>query len=319
MKIEQLRYFVSVARTKSINRAADALHIAQPALSRHLQQLEDELNVKLLVRNSKGTTLTKAGEGLLKDSVKLLDMFDDIKVKHTRLASPVDGKVTVVMPIFVAKLLALPLVHRIEREAPDINLHIIEDTQSSTENEQMRHLEEGWYDLVLSYGNEYGDGIKSAYLADESFFLVFNACNDPEIEDELALSDALSNRPIYIPPYHIGIRTFLEDKARAANSPIHLSDEFETWDMIKHQIRSATGCTIAPLAMAQTEVDTNELSSARIVHPEINRKIHLFTRSGELNNMAVAVVSAAISDLTHHMIERGFWEFSSDNQENPPV
>ena len=61
----QLRYFIAVAEEGQITRAAGKLHLAQPALSQTIAQLEDELGIKLLERHARGVTLTPAGEVFL--------------------------------------------------------------------------------------------------------------------------------------------------------------------------------------------------------------------------------------------------------------
>ena len=62
LRLEQLRYFVTVAEEGQMTRAARKLHLAQPALSQAIAQLESELGIDLLVRHARGVTLTPAGE-----------------------------------------------------------------------------------------------------------------------------------------------------------------------------------------------------------------------------------------------------------------
>lgn len=72
MELRHLRYFVAVAETGSISRAAEKLFIAQPPLSAQIRQLEDELGVPLLVRLPRGVALTAAGESFLADARAIL-------------------------------------------------------------------------------------------------------------------------------------------------------------------------------------------------------------------------------------------------------
>jgi LysR family hca operon transcriptional activator len=62
VELRHLRYFVGVASHGSFNRAAEILHLTQPALSRQVKDLEEELGVTLLVRGSNAVKLTEAGE-----------------------------------------------------------------------------------------------------------------------------------------------------------------------------------------------------------------------------------------------------------------
>lgn len=76
VELRHLRYFVAVADERSITKAAGRVHVAQPALSAQLKQLETELGVELLIRSSRGVELTRAGMLLFHEVVRILDDLD---------------------------------------------------------------------------------------------------------------------------------------------------------------------------------------------------------------------------------------------------
>ncbi len=84
MELRHLRYFTMVANERSFRRAADKLHIAQPPLSRQIQQLEDELGVRLLDRG-RPVTLTAPGRYLLESAQELLQRVEQMRVMTRRL------------------------------------------------------------------------------------------------------------------------------------------------------------------------------------------------------------------------------------------
>lgn len=86
MEIRQLRYFEAVARTLNFSRAAEQLHIAQPPLSRQIQQLEQELGVQLLDRSSRPMQLTNAGVFFYEQSVQVLARLAEIKDATRRIS-----------------------------------------------------------------------------------------------------------------------------------------------------------------------------------------------------------------------------------------
>jgi DNA-binding transcriptional LysR family regulator len=96
--LRKLRYFVAVAEQLHFGRAAEALHIAQPVLSRQIRALEDELKVQLFVRDKRATELTPAGRQLLADAGPLLASADALRRRAVRAARGGDSFTIGFMP-----------------------------------------------------------------------------------------------------------------------------------------------------------------------------------------------------------------------------
>jgi len=144
----KLRYFATVAELGSFTKAAQQLHIAQPALSRQVRLLEEDLGLQLMSRTVRGVVLTEAGTVLLKHAhalaANLAHVLEDMQ---TRAGSP-KGEVVIGLPPSTVGTIAPPLVMRVRRDFPMVSLTIREGISQVLAN----WVEIGNVDIaVLSY------------------------------------------------------------------------------------------------------------------------------------------------------------------------
>lgn len=104
MKLEEMKYFVEIVNARSINQASKTLFVAQPALSRMLTALEQELGFPLLERSKQGITPTKAGLTVYADCVKMLQLYNDSKRRWQDIAYEAADTCTTV------RIVALPMI-----------------------------------------------------------------------------------------------------------------------------------------------------------------------------------------------------------------
>ena len=128
MDLKHLRYFVAVAETGHITRAAARLGMQQPPLSQQIRALEQSLGTTLFHRHPKGVTLTDSGELLLADSRRLLD---DVEAVRSRMKAVAAGHAGVLAIGFTSSAAAHALMPKVLRECrakyPGIALQITED------------------------------------------------------------------------------------------------------------------------------------------------------------------------------------------------
>ncbi|WP_334109178.1 LysR family transcriptional regulator [Methylobacillus sp.] len=133
MDLRQLRYFSSVAKHGRISVAAQALHIAQPALTRQIQSLEDELGTRLFERTTRGVKLTDAGHQLLEDANKLLDDSAAAKERAQRAGRGESGHLSIALPVMQTLAPAIAAVlKRYRQEVPGVGItlhHLLSDVQ----------------------------------------------------------------------------------------------------------------------------------------------------------------------------------------------
>ncbi len=93
MEIRELRYFLAVAKEQSISKAAEYLFIAQPSLSKQMQNLEKEVGARLFVRGSRKITLTETGQLLKKRAEEILDLYNKTTAELHAPATEVSGDI----------------------------------------------------------------------------------------------------------------------------------------------------------------------------------------------------------------------------------
>lgn len=143
MELRHLRYFVTVAQERSFTRAAERLHVAQPPLSRQIQQLEEELGLTLLDRESRPLRTTEAGRLFFEQASQILERVEGVKVMMKRLKET--GRPRFVIGFAASTIYAaLPnLIRRFRAAAPEVELSLVEMVSI----EQIAALKEGRIDV----------------------------------------------------------------------------------------------------------------------------------------------------------------------------
>jgi DNA-binding transcriptional LysR family regulator len=121
LDLRKVRYFAAVAEHLNFGRAAEALHIAQPVLSRQIRALEDELKVQLLERDNRSTRLTPAGEALLEDARTLLPAAD---AAQRRVRDAAAGQRTLTVG-FMPGLIVTAAAREISRRHPGLSVEVL--------------------------------------------------------------------------------------------------------------------------------------------------------------------------------------------------
>jgi DNA-binding transcriptional LysR family regulator len=126
MDARQLRYFVAIAEALSFRRASERLHVAQPALTRHLQSLESSLGVQLLHRNKHRVLLTSAGEAVLVQARLILHKLDQLPVIAQEAATGESGTLRVGFISLVAYELLPPMLRCLRTLKPRAEINLVE-------------------------------------------------------------------------------------------------------------------------------------------------------------------------------------------------
>ncbi|MGM0926528.1 MAG: LysR family transcriptional regulator [Pseudomonadota bacterium] len=148
MEFRQLSYFVAVAETGSISAASRRVHVAQPALTRQVQLLEEDLGTQLLERHARGVSLTVAGDALYEEAIQLLDARTRIRSRLSALGQGVIGKVSLGVTV---THLWVPEVADLLRRYRDRYSRVAFEVFPLLSGPQLEKLREGSLDAGILY------------------------------------------------------------------------------------------------------------------------------------------------------------------------
>ena len=192
MTIHQLEYFCAVAEEGSVSAAARKLHIAQPPISRQLTLLEDELQVRLFVRKSKGVVITEAGQQLYAQSRRLLEGMRQLADSMRSLGSGESGVLKIGM-LYSTVTCATDYIRRYHRQYPLVELHI----RLGTPQELMEELNRGELHALFLRGSASKPASASERILEEDRLeLVMTAQTDPAPECAVVPLERLQDFPL---------------------------------------------------------------------------------------------------------------------------
>lgn len=146
MELRHLRYFAAVAEHLSYTEASRRLHVAQPAISQTILDLEGELGVKLLLRTRRSVQLTSAGAAFLREGAEILRRADEAKRMAQRAARGEIGRVTVGFMVSAASPFLPRVIRAYRQRYPDVELGLSE----MAPEEQLSALRSGGIDVGFS-------------------------------------------------------------------------------------------------------------------------------------------------------------------------
>jgi DNA-binding transcriptional LysR family regulator len=126
MELRHLRYFVAVAEELHFRRAAERLHIAQPAVSEQIRKLEQELGVQLLERTHRSVKLTPPGSVLLVEARRVLRLADDARRATRQVEAGITGRLRIARPPDVLPTVVPRALRRLAAGYPDIDVSVDE-------------------------------------------------------------------------------------------------------------------------------------------------------------------------------------------------
>ena len=307
MNLRGLRYFAEVAQSRSFTRAAAKLRIAQPAVSRQIQNLEAELGVALLVRTRAGIELTGAGDFFLKRALPLLIELDQAKALLTRQAHADVDDIVVGLTAGEGLALAPTLIEKWGHKFPAAKLKIIEGLAPLI----YAGLRDGSIDVGLAPEPLAFEGVWTKPLFEEPIVLI--APKEPNgaigSVDDLDLSNMseVLQLPYILPSGPNPLRGSIEAIAKGYGVTLNVAVELDSMSIIKDLVRRGTGFAFTTYAHLTNEIEHDLVRVIEMPGPEFKRNASLFGLSGaehlHENSSAVLFIETLILDA----VQAGLW------------
>ena len=273
MDLKQLAYFVRVAELGSFTRAAVALKVAQPALSRQVRLLEVELRQNLLVRNGRGATPTEAGQVLLAHGRGILHQVERAREELDRVRGSLAGRVAVGLPPSIARVLTVPLTRAFRAQMPQAQLSISENLSTAMQD-QLLH---GGLDIAVLYDARPMPGLDVQRLLDQALMLVGR--RPPGLQEDpppppLTLAE-VARLPLVIPSRPNAIRMYVESELAGIGCTPRVALEIDGVSAMLDLVADGAGFAILSRNAVIRSINPSAYTLREIVSPPL--RIPVFT------------------------------------------
>ena len=301
MDLKQLEYFVRVAEMGSFTRAAIALNVAQPALSRQIRLLEVELRQNLLKRNGRGASPTEAGQLLLEHGRGILHQVERAHEELARARSGLSGKVALGLPPSVARVLTVPLTRAFREKMPDAHLSISEGLTAAMQESLLN----GRLDIALLYNPKATAGLEISHLVQEELWLVQarrSALQEDPPPPPIALKE-VAKLPLVIPSRPNAIRMHVESEMAGIGSRPKIALEIDGVTSILELVADGAGSAILSRNAVTRSINPSAFSTRPISEPRMSIQLCSVVSSLRPSTLTQQATLSLIREFAEKLLE----------------
>ncbi len=310
MDFRALHYFRHVAQLGSFSKAAAHLHVAQPALSRQVRKLEDELGVELLLRSRRGVAVTEAGAQLLARAEVILRQLEQARREVASAGAEPAGDLVLAVTPAVGQILVPALVRAAAVRYPRLSLRIVEGLSAFIREGLLDHR----FDLGLLH--DCGDVRTLAVepLLTEPLYVVERAGSGDE-KTHFELSD-LECLPLLLPGRPNALRVLVDELAARHGLRLNIAMEIDGMAILRRLVGEGFGCSIMGHGSVYDEVARGTLVATPIGRPPITRRLVVATHLDRRPSAARAVLTDLIRATVKDLVADGLWCGSLPGEES---
>jgi LysR family transcriptional regulator, hydrogen peroxide-inducible genes activator len=285
MDIHHIRYFLAVCETLNFTKAADNCNVSQPALSRAIQQMEEEVGGLLFRRERNLTHLTDLGHLMKPHFGQIISELGEVKRDARRFLTLEEANFNLGVMCTIGPTRFTGLLGHFARTYPGISLQISEGIPSQLSSK----LENGEVDVALMASAEgFPDRFNLETLYQERFVVAFPTGH--RFAGMNAVPIAAINGENYLRRINCEYRDHLSGLAAACGAKVHLGYASEREDWIQNMVAGGLGiCFIPEFSAVVPGIQTRPA-----IEPDVWRDICLVTMAGRRHSPAVACFLKAL-------------------------
>lgn len=258
---ESYKIFYTVALFGSITKAANSLYISQPAVTKSLQKLENELGITLFNRSPKGVTLTENGKIFYNFIKNGVESFMNGEHKLTSLKNLETGTIKIGASSTVTKYFLVPYIAKFHKEFPNIDISI---TNGLTHN-LISDLKKGSLDiLIVNLPMENDDDLEITPCCELHDGFAGNLEYKEKIKEPISLEELVANYPIVTQKEPSNTRTFLNSLMATNNVKFHPKFDIVSYGLVKEFAKIGLGIAYITKEFAKDELLNDQLFEIQI-------------------------------------------------------
>ena len=298
MELRSIQYFVQVADEGSITRTADKIGIAQPALTRHIKQLEAELGTQLLMRLPRGVRLTTSGRDFL-DHARTIMLEVARASEHVRSkAQAPRGRVVMGTSPTLAPLLLPRCVARTRQQCPTVTLKVVEGFSPQL----LDALLTGRLDLAVMTNPPRTNALALTPLCSEPL-VVISPPGARGTRQAFSLAE-VSGTPFILT---VGLRTLVEQQLAAFGIELKVEAEVDSVEAIRRLLVSGEGTTIMPVSAFHEELRAGQVVAHPIEEANLHRILILARPVAEARSAAIDEIEHIVRAEMADLLQAGFF------------
>src|SRR5699024_1485545 len=268
MELRQIKYFIEVANREHVTKAAQSLHVAQSAVSRQIFNLEEELGVKLFIRDGRTVKLTKIVEVFLEQMKQAVNVVDDAKQVVEEYLDPEKGTIHIGFPTSLASYILPTAIYYFRKQYPNAKFELYQGAFS----ELIEAVEKGDINIaILGPIPQDNDKISSSILFTEERVALLPMSHPLAHRSTIKLRELQEDSFVLVPEGYVLRDVIIEGCLQRGFHPT-ISFEGRDMDAIKGLVSAGLGVTLIPEV---TIVDSLPRATvqARVVEPDLHRSV----------------------------------------------